>query len=90
MISARRFGTVYVLAEMDPAGHAPLLEAVDKAMTTVIQPVIDADAKRRQVCAAPDDPNADCCQAMFSKLNQAPINICWEEIKQIMLRNEPN
>jgi Skp family chaperone for outer membrane proteins len=85
LINAQHLGLAYVLAERDAEEYARLLEAAGKAITTVIQPVADADVQRGQVYTALDDPNADWCKAVLSMLNQGPIILTRD---QIMPRNE--
>jgi hypothetical protein len=74
-VAAQGLGMAYVLAEKDMNEYARLLEAAETAIPRVIQPLIDADFQRGQVYAALDDPNADWSKAVFSMLNQGPINI---------------
>ena len=73
LIQAQHLGLAYVLAKRDSEEYARLLEAADKAVTTVIQPLADSDVKRGQVYAALDDADADWCKAVLSMLDQGPI-----------------
>jgi hypothetical protein len=66
-------GMAYVLANKDLNEYARLLEAVERAIPTVIQPLVDADLQRRQVHAALDDPNADWAEAVLAMLHQGPL-----------------
>jgi hypothetical protein len=71
LINAQRLGMAYVLAEKDLREYARLLEAAEKAIATVIQPV--AEAEHGPVYAALDDPNADWCKAVLAILDERPI-----------------
>ena len=59
LIQAQHLGLAYVLAERDSEEYARSLEAADKAITAVIQPLADSDVKRGQVYVALNDPDAD-------------------------------
>ena len=69
-MKAQSMALAYVLAERDPDGYAQLLQAAEKTSVALIQPIINADAKRSQVYSALDDPNADWSTALLSMLNQ--------------------
>jgi hypothetical protein len=75
VINAQRLGLAYVLAERDSAEYERLLDAAEAVISTVIQPIANADAFRGQVYAALDDENEDWCEAVLAMLNQGPINI---------------
>jgi hypothetical protein len=73
LIQAQHLGLAYVLAKRDSEEYARSLEAADKAITTVIQPLADSDVKRGQVYAALNDPDAD--WSVLSMLDQGPITL---------------
>ena len=88
-MKAQALALAYVLAERDPDGYAQLLAAAEKAAIGVIQPIIDADAKRSQFYAALDDPNADWSTALISMLNQGPTELREPQPEHSRLGKEP-
>ena len=68
-MKAQSLGLAYVLVERDPGEYSQLLEAARKATAALIQPIIDADARRSQVYAALNDPNGDWSKALLTMLN---------------------
>jgi len=75
LICIQHAGLAYVLAERDRAEYARLLDAADKAIPTVIQPVLDADAEHARVYAVLDDPSADWAAAVISMLDREPTTL---------------
>ena len=89
VIGGQLIGLAYVLAKRDSHEYAQLLEAADKAIATVVQPVADNDVQRRQVYAALDDPNAEWCKAVMSMLSQGPVTLTLcQAIDQLRLRSD--
>jgi len=87
---AQLLGMAYVLAKRDPDEYARLLEAADKAIAAVIQPIVDTDVQRMRVYAELDDPSANWCAALLDMLNnQGPITLTVDQaLDQLKLWNE--
>jgi hypothetical protein len=69
----------YVLAKRDSREYARLLEVVEVAMKTVIQPIGDADKDSSAVYAALDDPHADWSKAVVAMLSRGAIEFTGEQ-----------
>jgi hypothetical protein len=90
-ISSQGNALAYVLAKKDLNEYARLLEAAERAIPTVVQPLVDADPLRGQVHAALDDPNGDWPKAVMSMLNRGPIILTGDQaLDQIRRLNEPD
>jgi hypothetical protein len=72
-VAVQALGMAYVLAKKDKEEYARLIEAAERVIPTVIQPLVDADSQRREVYAALDDPGADWCGALRGMLDRGPI-----------------
>jgi hypothetical protein len=87
-IAEQRNALAYVLAKRDRNEYARLLEAAEKMIPAVIQPLIDRDVQRSQMYAALDDANADWPKAVLSMLNQDTIILSADQAMEDILRLE--
>jgi len=86
---AQLLGMAYVLARKNPDEYARLLEAADKAIAAVIQPMINTDVQRMQVYAALDDPSMNWCKPLLDMLNQGAVTLTVDQaIDQLRLWND--
>ncbi len=72
LINSQRLGMAYVLVKRDRDAYKKLLAAAEKAIETVIRPLIEAEDENRKVYAALSDPNANWPAAIMDMLNAPP------------------